>query len=221
MMAPIQRAGLAALRRLATQAHADAQVAAERQKTKRARKRDRAAAHPADAGPAAIPAGVTRVPNFGSATSAPPAPARPPSAATVREWFRVGIRGLYPDLVLPPNEAWWTVVEMTLAKKLLAQYGPALVERAVAWGCAQWPAFLSRTARDAKPLLGYPNIRWLWGWREAIFLAIQDAEAAQRLIVGPQAGQRKASKRDRDEWTGTAPGGHGWGALDATKDGAP
>lgn len=131
---------------------------------------------------------------------------RPITCIDVRRWFREGLRRLYgDDFAMPPEDEWWTVHEMSLAKKLLKQYEPALVEKAVVHFCATWD---QRTEASEGRLCGTPGVALLWKIRERVFAEVQGMAS---VPVKPKEHRKRRNKKDVGEYKEGKPIGFGWG----------
>jgi len=130
---------------------------------------------------------------------------RPITCRDVRRWFREGLRKLYGDsFAMPPEDEWWTIRELTLAKKLLKQFDPALVEKAVAHYCATWP---QRTEASEGRLCGTPGIGLLWKIRERVFAEVQGVAS---VPVKPKEGRKLKDKNSDEYQRPEKPIGVGW-----------
>ncbi|MFA4971193.1 MAG: hypothetical protein WC683_01180 [bacterium] len=111
----------------------------------------------------------------------------------MRDWFRRELRLLYGDeLVLPPEEEWWTVWQKRLVRKLLNAYGPTLVEKAIVHYCATWP---QRVAASGGRLGGIPGIGLLWKIRTDVFAEVQG------MADVPKPPRKRARRgKDTDEY---------------------
>lgn len=86
------------------------------------------------------------------------------NSTTVSEWFKAGLKRLYGDDYEPSKgKTWWTIAERALAQRMLKQYGPEVVEKAVAWFCDNWKQMVEE---GRGRLRGTPNIRLMWGMRD-------------------------------------------------------
>lgn len=86
------------------------------------------------------------------------------TALTVETWFSAALRARWPELVV----ARWAVKELAMAKQLLFEYGPALVEQAVVHLVSNWDDIAKRLK-----LTGMPSIRLLNGYRDTLFGEVQ------------------------------------------------
>ena len=145
------------------------------------------------------------VPSFELSLTNPGQPSeRPVTSTNVRRWFRDGLLKLYgADFALPSEDQWWTIAEMSLAKKLLKQYDPVLVEKAVSHFCATWNQRLD-VADGA--LGGMPTIKLLYKIRVQVF------GEAQGKVDFPKKKKASASRNKRDvgEYKKGKPVGFGW-----------
>jgi hypothetical protein len=131
---------------------------------------------------------------------------RPITCKDVRRWFREGLRRLYGDkFAMPPEDEWWTVHEMALAKKLLKQFDPALVEKAVAHFCSTWD---QRVEAAEGRLGGIPGVGLLWKIRERVFAEVQGVAS---VPVKPKEGRKRKDKNSDEYRPPKKPMDVGWG----------
>lgn len=102
------------------------------------------------------------------------------TSTDVENWFREGIEDNYgATITLPPENRWWRPKEKSLAKKLLEEYGPELVKKAVLYLCENWEKMVEGSGGK---LQGMPTIEFLWGARARI---VPDAERGREYKVSP------------------------------------
>lgn len=169
----MSRVKLAALRqRAAVQAEATRQVRAEVEAKREARKATQSVAPPL--------------------VLEPSAPKEKPVTATqVEAWFKAGLQELYgPTFVV----ARWTVKEKALAKRLLEDYGPELVDKAIKAYCQDWEGLVKRSRGR---LNGTPTFGLFWAMRNEIFGSVQ-------------VGKRQVAAKNSDEYTDDGSPDAGW-----------
>jgi hypothetical protein len=114
----------------------------------------------------------------------------------VQGWFWREIKRVNPAWLVvkkknrgtEKDQTWWAVKEKKLAHKLLAHYGPEVLERTVRWFVENWQAIKDRSQGK---VTGAPTVQLLWASRERIF---SDAEAG--IEVKPLE-KHRAKKRKR------------------------
>jgi len=122
--------------------------------------------------------------------------AKPINSTDVERWLKAGVAQLYGK---PINQGRWGAKERKLAKNLLADFGPEMVERAVAHFCAHWKTMVHNSRGQ---LDGMPTINLLWGMRARVFAEVQGIDNTP---------DRSARPEDSDEYRGgSGAKGIGW-----------
>jgi len=196
MVSSREREGLLALRARVDRAKARTQEAKEAVAERRAKCKVQEAAAP-----------KPEVPLFTLTLTNDGQPKKPSiTCIDVRRWFREGLRRLYGDkFAMPPEDEWWTVHEMALAKKLLKQFEPALVEKAVAHFCSTWN---QRVEAAEGRLGGIPGMGLLWKIRERVFAEVQGKAS---VPVKPKEGRKRKDKNSDEYRPPKKPMDVGWG----------
>lgn len=137
------------------------------------RLRDRAAASKARTAAASKARGERRAKRKGRVPVLPeemPSDDKPINSTDVKRWFDEGVLKLRGSNWVIPS---WTVKERSLAKRILADYGPELTEKAVAHFCSTWEATCRRSNGR---LVGDPSVNLLWAMRTQVFPVVQGAK---------------------------------------------